>query len=80
MAEETPDTRRKVEEKHANAANLGGMGRSTDMQEVQREIAALLSEQPLAEPPSLSEDMCGGDRVVANDLYSIITFELFYSL
>lgn len=55
---ETFDTRRKVKEKQAEATSFGGRDCSIIRQEVQSEMAAMLSRQALAKWPSFLEDVC----------------------
>lgn len=48
----TTDGIRKVGEKQAEAVSSGRVGRTTEKQDVQSEIALLLSQKSLAERPS----------------------------
>lgn len=80
VAAETTDKRRKIVEMQAEAGGLYGKDRSTRKREIQSRIAVLLSQRFLAEWPSFLEDMCGDDEVVAEDLYSIFSFQPLHSL
>lgn len=71
---ETIDTRIKVIEKQAEAPSLGGRGPSARKRIVQREAAACLTQQPLAQWSSVLKDMCGSDEVMAESIYSTFTF------
>lgn len=80
MVAETIDKRRRVGEMRAEAASLGRKGLSTRRREVQSQIAALPSQQPLTEWPSFLEDVCVGDGIVAEDSHSKVTFESLRNL
>lgn len=74
-AAEMVDTRRKVGQKHGEAVSKDGRGHSTRRQEVQRETAALLSKQTLAECPSFLKNVFGDGGVLVEDIDSIFTLE-----
>lgn len=59
--------------------NLAERGRSRRQREVLDGIKFLLSKQALMQWRSFLKEMCRGDGKVANDVYSMFTFEPLYS-
>lgn len=80
FAAETIDTRKKLVERQADAASLSRGAYSTREQELQSGIADFLSQQSVAEWPPFLEEMCRGDGVVVEGLYSTCMFEPLHSL
>lgn len=76
----TIETRRKVKELQKKAVNLAWSSSSRKRREVLDKIGSLLSQRSLTEWPSFLKKTCKCDRVVAENLYSVITFKPLHNL
>lgn len=73
---EMKETPRKVEALQEDTRSLAKRGRSRRRREIVDGTGFLLLEQSLAVWPSFPGEMCGGDGVMVEDLYSVFTFQL----